>query len=151
VRHAHAVRQRAGEADGVRRAARRLGVVGRVGPQFERHRGGVVAAQQRGHGRIDATAHRDERPPRIRGHHSGRPRGGAERTVQGVGRQVRGVELARAEPTELVGDRVRAHPCGVQHGLAAHERDRRRARRGHRAAARCVEPGRRHVLAVHAQ
>ena len=36
--------------------------------------------------------------------------------MQRVGRQVGGVELARAEPAELVGDRVRAHARGVEHG-----------------------------------
>jgi hypothetical protein len=37
VRQAHAVRHGAGQAHGVRRAARRLGVIVRIGPQLERH------------------------------------------------------------------------------------------------------------------
>ena len=68
MRHAHLVRDRAGEPDGVRRAAGRLGVVLLVAPELDRDRDGVAPRardQQRGDRRVDAAAHRDERAPRI--------------------------------------------------------------------------------------
>jgi hypothetical protein len=68
--------------------------------------------------------------------------------VQRVGRQVGGMELARRQPTELVGDRGRAHPRRVEHVRAVDERHGRRAGGGHRAAAGGVEPRGRHALAL---
>ena len=64
---------------------------------------------------------------------------GAERDVQRVGGQLGGVELARREPAQLGGDLPRADPRGVEHARAAHQLDRRRARRDRRAAARGLE------------
>ena len=59
----------------------------------------------------------------------------AERAVQRVRGQVGGVQLARREPAELLGDLARADARGVEQRLALDERDDRRARRGQRAAA----------------
>ena len=150
VRQPHPVRERAGEPDGVRRAAGRLGVVLGVGPQLERDGGGVLAGQQRGDGGVDAAAHGHERPLRIGGDRRIGARGGAERAVQRVGRQVGGVELARRKPAELGGDRVRAHARGVEHVRAVDQRDRGRAGRRHRPAAGGLEARRRHPLALDA-
>ena len=57
VRQAHPVRDRAREPDRVRRAARRLGVVLRVGPQLERDRDRLAPARRR-------AARRPRSPPR---------------------------------------------------------------------------------------
>ncbi len=118
VRHAHTVRDRAREPDGVRRAARRLGVVGRIAPQLERDGDGLASGllhKQRGDRRVDAAAHRHERARGVeQGRRSGRVKrrargrraaraesraggdGGAERHVQRVGRELGRVQLARA-------------------------------------------------------
>ena len=151
VRQPHPVRERAGEPDGVGRAARGLGVVLRVGPQLERDGGGVLAGQQRGDRGVDAAAHGHERAAGI-----GRDRrvgagGGAERAVQRVGGQVGGVELARRQPAELGGDRVRAHARGVEHVRAVDQRDGGRAGRRHRPAAGGLEAGGGDAVAVDAQ
>ncbi len=146
VRQAHPVRDRAGDPDRVRRAARRLGVVGLVGPQLERHRGGVRADQQRRDRGVHPAAHRDERAVRARDRGT-LADGDAERAVQRVGREVGGVELARRQPAELLGDRVRADPRGVEHVGAGNERHHRRPGRGHRPAAGRLEPGGGHPLA----
>jgi hypothetical protein len=63
VRQPHTVRDRPREPDGVRRAARRLGVVRGIAPQLERHRDRLAPGaldEQRGDRRVDAAAHRDE-------------------------------------------------------------------------------------------
>ena len=65
VRHAHPVRDRTGDPDRMRGAARRLGVVLRVGPQLERHGGGVIADQQRRDRGVHPAAHRHERAARV--------------------------------------------------------------------------------------
>ena len=76
------------------------------------------------------------------------PRGEPERAVQRVGGQVGRVQLARREPAELAGDRARPDARGVEHRRARHERDDRRARGDHRAAARGLEAGLGHPRAV---
>ena len=76
--------------------------------------------------------------------------GRAERAVQRVGGQVGGVELARREPAQLGGDRVRADARGVQQRLALDQRDGGRAGGGDRAAARGLEAGGGHALALDA-
>ena len=63
----------------------------------------------------------------------------AERAVQRVRGQIGGVQLARREPAELLGDLAHAHARGVEQRLALDQRDGRRAGRQHRAAARRVE------------
>ena len=151
VRQAHPVRDRAREADGVGRAARRLGVVGRVGPQLERHGGRPLARPERGDGGVAAAAHGDERTSGIRRQRGARPGGGAERAVQRVGRQVRGVELARRQAAELGGDLVRADARGVEHGGALDQRDGGRAGRDRRAAAGGLEARPSHAVAIDAQ
>ena len=161
VRQPHPMSHRAREPHGVRRAARGLGVVGLVAPQLERHRDGLVARardEQRCHGRVDAAAHRDERPPGDRlGSVAGsvrRPREpgargdrGAERHVQRVGRQFGGVQLSRREAAQLGGDLARPDPRRVEQRRAAHQLDGRRAGGDHRAAAGRLEAGVDHASA----
>ena len=151
VRQAHPVRERAGEPDGVRRAAGGLGVVLGIGPQLERDGGGVLAGQQRGNGGVDAAAHGHQHALRIVRDRRVGASGGAERAVQRVGRQVGGVELARRQAAQLGGDRVRAHARGVEHVRAVDQRDGGRAGRRHRPAAGGLEARGDHALAVDAQ
>ena len=72
----------------------------------------------------------------------------AEGARERVGGQLGGVELARAQAAERVGDRVRAHARGVEDARAAHELDRRAARRDGGAAARGLEAGVDHAVAL---
>jgi hypothetical protein len=145
----HPVRDGAREADGMGRAAGGLRVVGGVAPQLERHGHRLAARaghEQRGDGRIDAAAHRHQRAPRRR---RKRPRAGhrrPERDVQGVGGELRRVQLSRREPAELRRDLPRADPRGVEHRRAAHELDHGRAGRDRRAAPRRLEAGGVHAV-----
>ena len=148
VRHPHPVGERARDAHRVRRAARRLGVVGLVGPQLERHRDRALAGEQRGHRRVHPAAHRHERAALVERDRSAGSRGEPERAVQRVGGQVCRVQLARREPAELVGDRARPDARGIEHRRARHERHRRRSRGDHRAAAGSLEAGLGHPRAV---
>ena len=111
----------------------------------------VARAQQRGDGRVDAAAHRDERAPRVGRQRRAGARGGAERAVQRVGGQLGGVQLAGREPAELGGDRVRADARGVEQARALDERDRGRAGGGRGAAARGLEAGRGDAAALDPQ
>ena len=147
VRHPHPVRERARDPHGVRRAARGLGVVGLVGPQLERDRDRLAAGPQRRDGRVDAAAHRDERPLRRERHRRARPRRGAERAVQRVGGQLGRVQLAGRQPAELGRDRVRPDARGVEHRRARDERDGRRPGGGRGAAAGGLEAGLGHAVA----
>ena len=119
VRQPHPVRDRAREPDGVRRAARRLGVV-------RRRRATARASRRPPRGPSRATssaATAESTPPLIatsvrRGSARQRAAGGhrrAERDVQRVGGQVGGVQLAGREPAELRRDLRRADPRGVEH------------------------------------
>ena len=78
---------------------------------------------------------------RARRRHGCRPRSGAQRAVQRVRGEIRRVQLARREPAELLDDRARPDPRGVEQQLTLDQRHDRRAGRGQRAAARGVEPG----------
>ena len=71
--------------------------------------------------------------------------------MQRVGDQVGGVELARREPAELLGDLVRADARGVEQRLALDERDGGRGRGGERAAARGLEAREGDPVALDAQ
>ncbi len=87
MRQAHRVRKPAGLGHRRRRAAAALRIVLDVGPELERDGGGRarLAAQQRGHGTVDATAHRDERSS-ARRRPQRRPRAcrGAQRSRQRI-------------------------------------------------------------------
>ena len=124
VREAHAVRQRAGRADGRRRAARPLAVGLRVAPQLDGHGrdlAAVLRAQERRDGAVDAAAQRHEGAARHGRDGSragdGRPQGPG----QGVGGEVGGVELARAQAAEGGGDVGAAEARRVEHRQAAQE------------------------------
>ena len=143
VRQAHPVRERAGVADGARRAARGARVVLGVGPQLERHRDGRApgaGAQQRGDRRVDAAAHRDEGAGRV-GFEPCAARRRAERAVQRVGGEVGRVQLARREAAELTGDGGGGDARRGEQRRARDERDGRRAGRRQRTAALGVEAG----------
>ena len=156
VRHAHPVRDGAREPHGVRGAARRLGVVGRVAPQLERDRDrlapGALDEQRRDRG-VHPAAHRDERAARDRRRapvagaasrrRRGPPRrdGGAERDVERVRRQLGRVQLARREPAQLGRHLARADPRGVEHGRRREQLHGRGARRDRGAAAGRLEAG----------
>ena len=107
--------------------------------------------QQRGDSRVDAAAHRHQRAVSTRRHRRVGARRGAERAVQRVGGQVGGVELAGRQPAQLGGDLVRADACRVEHVRALDQRHDRRAGGGHGAAARGLEAGGGHALAVDPQ
>ena len=113
---------------------------------------------KRRHRAVDAAAHRDERAPGVgpacpAGADSARAiaHRGAERSRERVGRDLGGVQLARAEPAQLGRDLRRADPRRVEHRAAAHERDRGASRGGRGAAAVGVEAGVGHAVAVDAQ
>src|SRR5579875_2933981 len=117
MRHAELVRELARAAHGLRRAAALLGAAGAV----------------------DASAHRDERAPRVGRERRARARGGAERAVQRVGGELRGVLLGGAQPAELGGDVARADARCVEQRGAAHETHGGAAGCDRRAAAARVE------------
>ena len=100
---------------------------------------------------VDPAAHRHERAAGVGRERRLRVRGAAERAVQRVGDQVGGVELARREPAQLLGDRVRADARGVEQRLALDERDGGRGRGGERAAARGLEARAGDAVALDAQ
>ena len=117
MRHAQAVRQLARAPHRLRRAAAELAVVLGVRPQFERHADGLLASlrhEQRGHRAVDAAAHRNERPSRRRREHRALARGGSQRPVQRVGRELGRVALCEAQPAELLGDLLGADARRVQ-------------------------------------
>ena len=90
-----------------------LAVGGGVGPELERHGDHLVAGVERelgGGGAVDAAAHGDERAPRAPRQPRGAALGGrAERAVQRVGRELRGVALRRRQPAQRVRDVFGAH------------------------------------------
>jgi hypothetical protein len=154
VRQAHPVRHRARRAHRASAAAGRLGVVLGVAPQLERDRHRLAALagdQQRRDRGVHAAAHRHERPPGRERRRAVRPSGGAERAVQRVSREVRGVELARREPAELGGHVVGADPRRREHGRALGERHRGRPGGQRRPAPRGVEARLRDAVALDAQ
>ena len=73
---------------------------------------------------------------------------GAERPRQGVGRQVGGVELARAQAAQLGGDRGAADAGGVQDARAADQLDRGAGGGDRRAAAARLEARVRDAVAL---
>jgi hypothetical protein len=151
VRHAHPVRDRAGDAHRVRRAAGRFRVVGGIRPQLQRDRHRVAPGavdEQCGDGRVDAAAHGDQRALRRGRQRRARAHGRAERPVQRVGGEVGGVQLAGREAAEFGRDLARADARGVEHALAVDEQHGGRARRGQGAAALGVEAGRGDAVAV---
>ncbi len=77
----------------------------------------------------------------MRGQNRVRADGGAERAVQGVGRELRRVALGRAQPAELACDLLRADLRRLQQRRAAHEADDGAAGRDACAAAARVEAG----------
>ena len=147
------MRDGAGQADGVGRAAGRLGVVLRVRPQLERDRDRLAAGpvhQQRGDGRVDATAHGDERAAGLRRERGTRAGRAPERAMQRVRRQVRRMQLAGRQAAKLGGDLARADPRRVEHALALHQGHGGRAGGGERAAALGVEARGVHAVAGYA-
>ncbi len=74
----------------------------------------------------------------------------AERAGQGVGRELRGVQLARAEASQLGGDLRRADPGGVEDRPPAREAHRRASGRGGGAAAAGAESRVGHAIALDA-
>ncbi len=151
MRQAHPVGDGAGEPHGVGRAARRLGVVGRVAPQLQRHADGLAAGaggEQRGDRGVHAAAHGHERAPGRGGQRRARRGGGAERLVQRVGGQLGRVELAGRETAELGGDVARSDPRRGEQRRALRQRDGGGRRGDGRAAAGGLESGGRHALAV---
>ena len=95
-----------------------------------------------GDGAVDAAAHGHQRAPAGRGLElPARADGRAERPGQRVAGDLRGVQLAGAEPAELGGDLARADAGGVEHRLTADQRDRGASGGGRRAAAVRLEPG----------
>ena len=97
----------------------------------------AAACEQRGHRRVDAAAHGDQRAAGIGRERGAGACGRAQRAVQRVGGQLGGVQLARRQPAELVGDRGRADARGVEHATRprrarpppSRRRSRRRSRR----------------------
>jgi hypothetical protein len=145
VRQAHPVGHRPRRAHRAGRAAGLLAVVLGVAPELEGHArdlGAGAGEQQRGDRRVHPARRRDEDPLAAAGRRDrGVVRGGlAERAVQRVGGELGGVQLARAQPAELVGDRVGADPRGVEQRGAADELDRCAGRGDRRAAAAGLEP-----------
>jgi hypothetical protein len=154
VRDAHAVRQRAGAGDRLRRAAALLAVGARVGPQLERHGQHVVSGIQgelRGGRAVHPAAHRHEGAARTAPQGRGPvARGQAECAVERVGRQRGGVHRGRRETAQLPGDRLRRdRPC-VTHRRAGDERDGSAACTARGGASLRVEPGLRDPIALHA-
>ena len=151
VRKAHAVGEGARAAHRAGRAARALGVVVGVAPELERHGRGGRPAAQRGDRRVDAAAHGHERALRIDRRRVGglgiRHRA-PERARERVGGELGRVELSGAQAAEGVGDRVGADARGVEDAGAAHELDGGAARGDGRAAARRLEAGVGHAVAV---
>ena len=144
VRQAHAVRERAGAAHGVGRAARALAVVLGVAPELERHGDDLAPSRA-----VSSAATALSTPPLIatsvrsvaaRSRRRARGRG-AERAVQRVGGEVGRVELADAQPAELGGDRRAVDAGRLQQRRACDELDRRARRGDRRAAARGLESG----------
>ena len=114
----------------------------------------LARAQQRGHGAVDAAAHRHERPwPPARRRRQARATAhrGPERAGERVGGDLGGVQLAGAETAELGRDLRRADARRVEDRAAAHERHRGAAGGGRRAAAVRVEAGVGDPVAVDAQ
>jgi len=100
VRHPEAVGELASAAHGLCRAAAQIAVVLGIGPQLKGHPDGLGASlgdEQRGHGAVDAAAHRHERAPWACLQLGLLACGCAERAVQSVGCELGGVALARAE------------------------------------------------------
>jgi hypothetical protein len=127
----------------------------RVRPQLERDRDRVVAALERRlrrHRAVHAAAHRDERAAAARLEPDRAAGGGSpDRRVQGVRRQVGGVELARRQPAELVRDVVRRDARGGEHRRVLHELDDCAAGSLRGAAAERVEAGLGHAVALDPQ
>ena len=108
-----------------------------------------ASAQERRHRAVHPPAHGDE------GLRAGRcgdalspAHRGAQRARQRVGRELGRVQLARAEPAQLVGDLARADARSVEHRGAPDQRDDRAPGGGGGATATGVEPGVGHAVAV---
>ena len=139
VREAHAVRDRRASRTASARAAGGGGVVLVVAPELQRHRDGVLADEQRGHGGVHAAAHRDEHAVRDRP---------APTAVRAAAPSARcSASAARSAACSLPGESPpssaaiarRAHARGVEQELALDQVHGRRARGGQRAAAVGVE------------
>ena len=148
VCQAHPVGDRARDAHRVGRAARAIGIVGGIAPQLEGHCRRVRAAAQGGDGRVDAAAHGHQRAlgidggGAVGGHRP--PQGARERVGGELGR----VELPGTQSAQRVGDGVRADARRLEDARPAHELDGGAARGDGRAAARRLEAGVGHAVAV---
>jgi hypothetical protein len=108
VRNPESVRERPGAEDGLGRTAAALAVALLVGPELQRHRDHFVALARTevgGDGAVDAATEADEHTIRVRyGEGCVARRRVGERTVEGIGGEVRRVELAGREAAELLCD-----------------------------------------------
>ncbi|CAB5032502.1 unannotated protein [freshwater metagenome] len=95
----------------------------------------------RGYGAVNATAHRDQDSTRDRVELRFGGYSAAECPCQGVGCQLSGVDLAGAQPAEMLTDVARADLRGIQNGLAVDELNRGAGSRARGAAARSREGG----------
>jgi hypothetical protein len=130
-----------GHRHGLRGAAAPGAVRGGVVPELQRHADHLVPGVERelrGHRAVHAAAHRDERAPGAR-LEPGVTRRRAERAVQGVSREGRGVEPSGRQSAQRVGDRPGAHERGFGQRCAADELDHGAAGRPCRRAAGGVE------------
>ena len=107
-----------------------------------------VERELRGDSAVDAAAHGDERALGSGARDGTAARGLAERAVERVGGKRRGVELARAQPAELLGDLARADARGVEERPARDQLDHGAAGGRGRAAAARVEAGLGDAIAV---
>ena len=109
--------------------------------QLERDGDRLALGGERGDGRVDPAAHRDEGAVRVGVEPRVRAGGGAERAVQRVGGEVGRVELADAQAAELGGDRGAVDAGRLQQRRTLDELDRRARRGDRRAAAGGLESG----------
>ena len=149
VRQAELVRERPRAAHGLRRAAAALAVVPGVRPQLERDGDGALAAEHRRDGAVDAAAHRDEHAAGAALERRVGARGGPERPVQRVRRELGGVMPGRGESppssAAIAAGPMRAASSSVR---ALRERRGGARRRDREGAAARVEAGGAHAIAL---